>query len=466
MKTQIVTFFRRPFQKAIASAVLVTAITLNAAVPSTTTTVVYGTQFYNGTMNNVVLQNGVLRLGTDTTPTTFNSGYQLFGVYTSGEYTSRNAFQSLSFNYQGVVTPAAALTCAVRTEAGGVWSTWREIAPSELGKPVSVTDSASKWQYRLSLFGNSVELGPQIRSVTVRLFSSGVPATAPRQTANATHPTYRIYATREGLVGAKTANGHIIQSRDHFVALPSGTVLDCNGCSTYTVTLKNPANGLSVTERIYDVGPWNTKDNYWHTPRAEFTSLALGLPEAQAAYQNGFNGGKDEFGRLVSNPAGIDLADGTFWDSLGLSGNAWIDVTFNMETIVTNVVVDNSSAGFSASTGWATATGSTDKYGSDYRYHSTQAISDAATWTGNLSSTKSTTVYCWYPQGANRSTTAPYIVYYAGGSSTVNINQQTRGGQWVSLGSFSMNAGSNQVKLSCWTTTGFVVMADAVKWTQ
>ncbi|MGI8965870.1 MAG: hypothetical protein ACR2H1_07250, partial [Limisphaerales bacterium] len=150
--------------------------------------------------------------------------------------------------------------------------------------------------------------------------------------ATATPPTYRVFATREGLVGGRTANGHIIRSRDHFVALPSGTVLDCDGCRTYTVTIYYPGTGRSVTEPVYDVGPWNTKDNYWHTPRAEFGSLALGLPEAQAAYQTGYNGGKDEFGRTVLNPAGIDLADGTFWDSLGMVGNDWVDVTFNWET--------------------------------------------------------------------------------------------------------------------------------------
>lgn len=450
----------------IIAAIAIAGMTLHAATPTVTTMAISGSQFYNGIMDNVVLDKGVLHLGNDTTPTTFNSGYQLFGLYTSGEYTPRNAFQSLSFSYQGVVPPQSAITVAVRSEVGGVWSTWHEISPSEFAKPISANGSATKWQYRMSFFANSVESSPAIRSVAVRLFSTGAAATPAIQTANATHPTYRIYATREGLVGNKTANGHIIQSRDHFVALPSGTVLDCNGCSTYTVTLKNPANGSTVTEKIYDVGPWNTKDNYWHTPRAEFSSLALGLPEAQAAYQNGFNGGKDEFGRSVSNPAGIDLADGTFWDSLGLSGNSWIDVTFNMETLTASVIVDNSASGFTASTAWTTGTGSTDKYGSDYRYHSTQATSDAATWTGSLGSTKTTTAYCWYPQGSNRSTTAPYIVYYAGGSSTVNINQQVNGGQWVSLGSFSMNAGSNQIKLSCWTTTGFVVMADAVKWTQ
>lgn len=276
--------------------------------------------------------------------------------------------------------------------------------------------------------------------------------------------TYRIYATREGLVGNHTANGHLIVSRDHFVALPSGTTLNCNGCSTYRVTVRNISTGASVTERQYDVGPWNTKDNYWHVPRQMWTSLPRGLPEAQAAYQDNFNGGKDEFGRFVSNPAGIDLADGTFWDSLGLSGNTWIDVTFLWETPPgTAVTVDNSSANFAASASWSTGTGATDKFGSDYRYRSTAPISDPATWTGNLPSTKTWGVYAWWSQGSNRSSTASYIVANNAGTVTVTVNQQANGGRWNLLGSWSMG-GSKTTKLSCWTTTGFVVLADAVKW--
>ncbi len=128
------------------------------------------------------------------------------------------------------------------------------------------------------------------------------------------------------------------------------------------------------------------------------------------------------------------------------------------------VIVDNSSGGFSVVGTWASSTGSTDKYGADYRYKSTSPTSEPATWSASLGSTKAYTVSAWWPQGANRSTTAPYIVYHTGGTTTVNKNQQTAGGQWNSLGSFNLAAGANQVKLSCWTSTGFVVVADAIQW--
>ncbi|MGI8905331.1 MAG: hypothetical protein ACR2IE_02440 [Candidatus Sumerlaeaceae bacterium] len=42
-------------------------------------------------------------------------------------------------------------------------------------------------------------------------------------------------------------------------------------------------------------------------------------------------------------------------------------------------------------------------------------------------------------------------------------NQQINGGVWQSLGTFYLLSGTNSVKLSCWTTTGYVVMADAIR---
>lgn len=127
------------------------------------------------------------------------------------------------------------------------------------------------------------------------------------------------------------------------------------------------------------------------------------------------------------------------------------------------VIVDNANSGFSASSNWQSGTSSTDKFGTDYRFRQTQSTSDQATFTASVSS-GSHPVSVWYPQGSNRSQTAGYTVSHSSGSSTVTVNQQINGGQWISLGSFNMNSGVNTVKLSCWTTTGFVVMADAVKW--
>ncbi|MBN1902035.1 N-acetylmuramoyl-L-alanine amidase, partial [Candidatus Sumerlaeota bacterium] len=127
-------------------------------------------------------------------------------------------------------------------------------------------------------------------------------------------------------------------------------------------------------------------------------------------------------------------------------------------------IVDNANAGFSCSANWATSSSSADKYGSNYRWHSTVAASDTANWNVSLPSSGTWTVYAWWPQGSNRHPQTPYLVYYSGGSANIKVNQQVNGGKWNTLTSKSMNSGSNNVKLSCWASTGYVVIADAIKW--
>jgi hypothetical protein len=132
----------------------------------------------------------------------------------------------------------------------------------------------------------------------------------------------------------------------------------------------------------------------------------------------------------------------------------------NPSTGKTAVEKDNT-AGTATGT-WSTGTSSTDKYGADYRFHSTAAISEPFTWTTGLNTSATWNVKAWWTQGANRSASAPYIVTTASGTTTVNKNQQSGGGGWQTLGSWSMSTG--KVELSCWAATGFVVVADAIRW--
>lgn len=130
---------------------------------------------------------------------------------------------------------------------------------------------------------------------------------------------------------------------------------------------------------------------------------------------------------------------------------------------VSSVIVDNSSAGFSVTGSWAAGSSSTDKYGADYRYHSTAPVSEPAQWLANIAAgTKN--VAAWWPQGSNRSTTAAYHVTHSGGTTVATVNQQANGGKWNSLGNYSFAGGNVTVKLSCWTATGYIVVADAIKW--
>lgn len=145
-------------------------------------------------------------------------------------------------------------------------------------------------------------------------------------------------------------------------------------------------------------------------------------------------------------------------------GTARNEIDDRINPTVTSVTVDNSHSGFSASGNWGVATWASDKYGSNYAYRDTASLSDPASWTGNLPNSGSWRVDAWWTQASNRATSAPYIVHHSGGSTVVNRDQTGNGGKWNSLGTYSFSSGNQDVQLSCWTSSGDVVIADAVRW--
>jgi hypothetical protein len=135
------------------------------------------------------------------------------------------------------------------------------------------------------------------------------------------------------------------------------------------------------------------------------------------------------------------------------------------------VVVDSNNANngtdakFSAATTWTASSTTQGYYGSDYKYRSTGASADAATFEVYLSEPHSVVIEAWWTSGTNRATSAPFVVYNGSGQhlGTYYANQQQGGGGWNSIGSYDFTAGWNKVALSRWTTAGYVVIADAVR---
>lgn len=132
--------------------------------------------------------------------------------------------------------------------------------------------------------------------------------------------TFRVYATREGLVGGTTSSGHVITPNDHFVALPSFKALNKSVKITY--------KGKSSVAPVLDIGPWNNDDDYWNPSETRvYKGIPRGMPQAQAAFDSGHNGGKSGLGLKVTVPCGIDIGDGTYAD-LGLGNPDWVEITF------------------------------------------------------------------------------------------------------------------------------------------
>ena len=113
-----------------------------------------------------------------------------------------------------------------------------------------------------------------------------------------------VKATREGLIGSKTASGYVIDIVVPFVALPAALSLGKH------IVITNPLNGSVCIAAILDVGPWNTADNAYVFGGAR--------PQAES--------GKDTTGR-VTNGAGIDLGE-KVWALLGMADNTNVSWRF------------------------------------------------------------------------------------------------------------------------------------------
>ncbi len=153
----------------------------------------------------------------------------------------------------------------------------------------------------------------------------------------------------------------------------------------------------------------------------------------------------------------------SFFSCQSHTASHWTAIGTATIGVASDIIVDNSASAFSATSNWSTGTSAGDKYGSNYRFRPTAPASDAAVWNMTVPSAGNWKVYAWWTQGTNRSTTAPYILP---NNTSVPVNQRTNGGKWNLLGTQSVAAGARTVKLSCWTTSGSVVLADAVKLSQ
>jgi len=145
-----------------------------------------------------------------------------------------------------------------------------------------------------------------------------------------TYPrSFEVYATRYDAGERK-----IVALPDKCLKFANGSALRCDGYDFgqgYSVAISYEGN--LVVALVGESGPWNVDDNYWAKtsdpqPRRMFADLPLGVPEVQAAYFDGYNGGLDQFGRTVTSPVAIDISKALAAD-LGLGpGNNQVTVSF------------------------------------------------------------------------------------------------------------------------------------------
>jgi len=167
-----------------------------------------------------------------------------------------------------------------------------------------------------------------------------------RTSANATSlptcPTFTVFAQRS------TDTDYSAGLPDLYLLLANRGIQYTAGytnTTVYSVTIRLNAN-IAANVRIDDLGPHNINDNYWNTstdplhPRRAFKNAPHGKPEAQLAYFQNFNGGRNEFGQIVTSPAGIVVSQQVA-NQLGLAANGWVDVSFPWDCVPPSGTIPN-----------------------------------------------------------------------------------------------------------------------------
>lgn len=129
-------------------------------------------------------------------------------------------------------------------------------------------------------------------------------------------------------------------------------------------------------------------------------------------------------------------------------------------------IVDNSeSTGVAVTGSWTASTSFAGYYGANYLHDENAGKgSKSVRLRPSLGRTGQYEVYLRWTSATNRATNVPVDVVHANGTTTKTVNQQQRGNQWVSLGTYTFNAGTTGNVLVRTTGTNGYVIADAAKW--
>ncbi|MFV9503012.1 MAG: hypothetical protein AB4911_00455 [Oscillochloridaceae bacterium umkhey_bin13] len=406
------------------------------------------------------------------------SDFQRYGMHTAEPVFFTQTTDRIELSYRPVPVLGGEVRVDVRGSLDGQrWLPWvTDLAPGSVigfDQPIRVA------QYRITLLAGS-ELAPGVRDLTLRASNRATTArAAPMPAPHDIAPTFRVRATRMGMVGGRTANGWIIPPRARFVSLPSVGVLSSRGGNEYQVRLTY--RDRSVVVPVYDVGPYSTRDDYWNVERRGFPQLERGWPMDHAAFYEGFNGQRAEKG-FVRFPTAVDVGDGAWLDDLGIVGDqAELEITFlwlGQDPAAGRPVRDP-----------AADEQIVDELGGDFWHNASHLGASAvgcgmarhAYWASNHPDPNAATVVRWQPQLPSEaeydlfvhvpvcpsrqapSAEARYLVQHRDGITEVVVNQQSQTG-WVHLGRFPFNAdASGFIQLGA-VGQGGIVWFDQAKW--
>ncbi|WP_309383228.1 FAD-dependent oxidoreductase [Cerasicoccus frondis] len=155
------------------------------------------------------------------------------------------------------------------------------------------------------------------------------------------------------------------------------------------------------------------------------------------------------------------------YDTLRLRLYADGQLLGELPTASNEIIVDNLETEHVTLTGsWTTSSSTPGFYGGNYFHDDDAHTGKSASFRPSLPATDTYDVYLRWTAFANRATNAPVRVTHANGNVDLLVNQQENGGEWVLLGTWSFNAGTDgAITVSNEDANGYVIV-DAVRLVQ
>ncbi len=285
--------------------------------------------------------------------------------------------------------------------------------------------------------------------------------------------TFNFIAGTSGSVTlrASDADGVVVGDAVRFVRVddlsgaPTATLADPLAGATIVVTTINGNDFIDVT--FADTSGAGLNLGTITDSGAEFT---LSGPGATGVTVNGaatlVSGTTYRYATTGDfNPGAVDavFAAGTFADSVGNQNLDTIASFVIGEDVLEEIIVDNTSFGFSVNdpnNQFVTSSGVGGFIGTNYLAAATGSTA-TATWTPTITTNGQYEVFVRFTSHPLRATNANYTVSHDGGTTPMSIDQRTGGGSWVSLGTFNLSSGAF-VMLDSAGANQFVI-ADAVR---
>lgn len=225
------------------------------------------------------------------------------------------------------------------------------------------------------------------------------------------------------------------------VTVPSAQTNTAGSITQTSATLKGAVvsdGGASIDSRGFAWGTSSACDDGWidGTTSTTFSGKLSGLNPDSRYY----------FKAMAHNSKG--------WGS----GQVRSFVTGAIVSDGSEIIVDNGSSGTSSTGTWGVS-GGTGSYGSNSLW-----ARDGATYTWRFTPPSAGTyeVHMWWTEFSSRSAAVPVAISHAGGTASQTVNQQTDGGQWNLLGTYTFDR-TGSVKLTATGSYPTSNCADAVK---